>query len=93
MKRTCAYAVARTSDGAYRLSRTSEPSPGPVADIIPVHDRAQTLTGWRLRPRVTMQGAASKVWPKASDDLASTRLMKPGEAKAAIAAADAGDAP
>ena len=93
MKRTCDYAIVRVANGAYRLSRVTGPCPGRVADIIPTYDRKQLLTGWRLRPWIMMQGSPSKVWPKASDAIASTKLLKPGEAKAAIATADAANGP
>ncbi len=53
MDRTSDYTVVRTHDGAYRLDRVTDPYPGPVANITPVRDRAQTVTGWRLRPLVS----------------------------------------
>lgn len=93
MGHTCDYAVVRVHGGAYRLERLTDPYPGPVANITPVHDRAQKLTGWRLRPFVTVQGSKSKVWPSPGDAIAATKLMKPGEARAAVAAADEGGAP
>ena len=93
MDRTSDYTVVRTHDGAYRLDRVTDPYPGPVANIPPVRDRAQTVTGWRLRPLVTMQGSKSRLWPSAGDAIAATRLMKPGKARAAVSAADAGARP
>ena len=74
MYRTSDYTVVRTHDGAYRLDRITDPYPGPVANITPVRDRAQTVTGWRLRPLVTMQGSKSRLWPSAGDAIAATRL-------------------
>lgn len=90
MNRNGDYTVVRTHDGAYRLDRATNPSPGPVAHITPVHDRAQAVTGWRLRPLFTMQGSKSRLWASASDAIAATKLMTPGAARAAVAAADAG---
>ena len=62
MGRSCDYVVVRLHDGAYRLDRTTEPCPGPVAHIKPQHDRSGTPIGWRLHPIVVMQGSRSKVW-------------------------------
>ncbi len=93
MDRTSDYKVVRTHDGAYRLDRVTDPYPGPVANITPVRDRAQTVTGWRLRPLVTMQGSTSRLWPSPSDAIAATKLLTPGKARAAVATANAGARP
>ena len=93
MDRNCDYAVVRLLDGAYRLDRTTDPYPGPVAHIKPIEDRKGTPTGWRLRPIVVMQGSPSKVWGTAAEVIASTKLMTPGQARSAVAAADAAGAP
>ncbi len=93
MDRTSDYTVVRTHDGAYRLDSVTDPYPGPVANITPVRDRAQTVTGWRLRPLVSMQGSKSRLWPSAGDAIAATKLMTPGKARAAVSAADAGARP
>ena len=70
--------------------RVTEPSPGAVANITPIRDRAGTPTGWRLRPLFVMQGSKSKIWPTPAEVVASTKLMTPGQARAAINAADHG---
>lgn len=93
MNPTCDYTVVRMHDGAYRLDRVTDPYPGPVANIMPVRDRAQAVTGWRLRPLVTMQGSTSRLWPSPGDAIAATKLLSPGKARAAVAAADAGAQP
>ena len=93
MDRTSDYTVVRTHDGAYRLDRATDPSSGPVANITPVRDRTQAVTGWRLRPLVTMQGSKSRIWASPSEAIAATKLMTPGKARAAVAAADAGAQP
>jgi len=93
MDRTSEYTVVRTHDGVYRLDRVTDPYPGPVANITPVRDRARTITGWRLRPLVAVQGSKSRLWPSASDAIAATKLMTPGKARAAVSAADAGARP
>jgi hypothetical protein len=90
MDRTSDYTVVRTHDDAYRLDRITDPSPGAVANITPVRNRTQAVTGWRLRPLVTMQGSSSRIWASPSEAIAATKLMTPGKARAAVAAADAG---
>ena len=93
MDRASDYTVVLTHDGVYRLDRVTNPYPGPVANITPVRDRAQTVTGWRLRPLVTMQGSTSRLWPSPSDAIAATKLLTPGKARAAVATANAGVRP
>ena len=93
MAEACAYAVVRERDGSYRLNRTTEPFPGRCADIKPVRDRTGAITGWKLKKLVCMQGAASRVWTSPAEAIAATKLMKPGQAKTAIAQADAVIAP
>ena len=90
MARICDYAVVRLHDGAYRLDRVTEPSPGPVANITLIRDRAGTPTGWRLRPLLVMQGSRSKIWTTPAEVVASTKLMTPGQARMAVKAADTG---
>ncbi|MEO9191636.1 MAG: hypothetical protein ABI224_16770 [Acetobacteraceae bacterium] len=48
--------------------------------------RVRDRLGWRLKPLVVMQGAKNRLWPHPADALVSTRLLKPAEARAAIAA-------
>lgn len=89
MGRPCDYTVVRLHDGAYRLNRTAEPFPGLCADIKPVRDRSGAITGWKLKPLVSMQGSAGRVWTSPAEAIAATKLMTPGQARAAIAHADA----
>jgi hypothetical protein len=93
MDRASDYTVVLTHDGVYRLDRVTDPYPGPVANITPVRDRAQAVTGWRLRPLVTLQGSTSRVWPSPNDAIAATKLLTPRKARAAVAAANAGARP
>ena len=93
MARTSDYAVVRLHDGAFRLDRMTEPHPGPVAHIKPTLDRSGTPIGWKLHPLVVMQGAKSKVWQTAAEAVASTKLLTPGQARTAVAAADTAGAP
>lgn len=93
MARTKDYAVVRLHDGAYRLDRVTEPNSCAVANITPVLDRAATETvGWRLKPLVMVQGSKSKIWSTPAEVIASTKLMTPGQARAAVAAANAAGA-
>ena len=83
------YAIVRVHADSYRLDRSTPPAPGPAAFVIRVRDRLGNPLGWKLKPVVTMQGPRSRVWPAASDALASTKLMTARHAQAAINAADA----
>ena len=94
MSRNCDYAVVRLRNGTYRLDRVTEPAPGPIAIIMPVSartDRLNTPIGWRLKPLVCVLGSRSKLWPTPAEAVASTKLMTPGQARSAVAAADAGE--
>ena len=93
MARFSEYAVVRLRDGAYRLDRVTDPHPGPVANIKPIRDRSEAITGWRLHPLLVMQGSKSKIWPMPAEVVASTKLMTPGQARTAVTAADAAGAP
>ncbi len=93
MARMSDYAVVRLRDGAYRLDRMAEPHSGPVANIKPTVDRSGATTGWKLHPLLVMQGSKSKVWQTPAEVVASTKLMTPGQARAAVTAADAAGAP
>ena len=93
MARTSDYAVVRLRDGAYRLDRVTDPHPGPVAPIKATVDRSGSTTGWKLHPLLMVQGSKSKVWQTPAEVVASTKLMTPGQARAAIGAADAAGAP
>ena len=92
MARTSDYAVVRLRDGAYRFDRVTDPHSGPVANI----NRPWTVlatTGWKLLPLLVTQGSKSKVWQTPAEVVASTKLMTPGQARAAVTAADAAGAP
>jgi hypothetical protein len=88
MAEACAYAVVRERDGSYRLDRITEPFPGRCATIQPLRDRGGAITDWKLKKLVCMQGAASRIWTSPAEAIAATKLMKPGQAKTAIAQAD-----
>ena len=84
MARECDYSVARQADGTFSLNRKTEPFPGTVAFIKPTVDRNGELSGWRLKPLVTMQGPKSRVWTTAAEAIASTKLMTLAAAKRAV---------
>ena len=86
MSRVSDYAVVRVHADSYRLDRTTPPAEGPAAFVIRIRDRPGNPLGWRLKPLVVMQGSKSRIWPSAADAIASTKLLRPGEAKAAITA-------
>ena len=89
MTKNADYAVVLLHGGAYRLDRTTPPSPGVVATIALVLDRAGQKLGWRLRPHVFVQGPRSRIWPTPAEALAATKLLTLGQARAAIEQADA----
>jgi hypothetical protein len=93
MKAGCPYRVSREISGSYRLDRVSPPTPGPCARIVCVSDRTGVVLGWKLRSLVTMQGSQSRLWPSVADALTATKLMTPGQANAAVIAADAERSP
>ena len=93
MRRNSDYAVVRLHDGSYRLDRVKEPAPGPAAKIVPIRDKAGAPLGWRLRPLLAMRGSKSKVWSTPAEVIASTKLMTPGQARAAVTAADTAGLP
>jgi len=82
------YSVTQEADGSFRLIGLTGPAPGPVAYIRPVADRKGGPIGWRLKPLVTMQGSASRIWPTPAEALTSTKLLTPGQARTLIATAD-----
>ena len=84
MTREHHYTVAKKSDRTFSVNRTGEPSPGPVAFIKPILDRTGEITGWRLKPLVTMQGPQSRVWATAAEAIASTKLMALAAARRAV---------
>ena len=88
MSQASDYAIARVHADSYRLDRTTPPGQGAAAFVIRGRDRLGNPLGWKLKPLVTMQGPRSRVWPAASDALASTKLMTARQAQAAIDAAD-----
>jgi len=84
------YTAVRDGDGSYRLVRSTPPDAGAtVARIKPVLDAGQNVTGWRLRPLVTMHGATSRLWKSAAQAIAATRLTSFAQARRMISAADA----
>jgi len=83
---TTAWDVARPNP-------VPDPHPGPVANIKPTEDRSGATTGWKLHPLLVMQGSKNKVWQTPAEVVASTKLMTPGQARAAIGAADAAGSP
>ena len=84
------YTAVRDGDGSYRLVRSTPPDAGAtVARIKPVLDAGQNVTGWRLRPLVTMHGAKSHLWKNAAEAIAATRLMSFAQARRSVSAADA----
>ncbi len=85
---TNTYAVVRGHDGGYQLQCTSEHPARKIATVNQVKDRTGGLLGWRLKPLVVMQGARSRIWPTPAEAIVSTKLMTPGQAKAAIRQAD-----
>ena len=62
-----------------------------LALIARIEPRIETYngppTGWRFKPVTFMGGPASKVWPTVADALVGYRLMTPGKARKAVAAA------
>ena len=93
MARTSDYVVVRRRDGAYRIDRATNPHPGPVATIKPSRDGSGAAIGWKLHPFLMMHGSKSKTWQTPAEAVASTKLMTPGQARAAIGAADAAGGP
>ncbi len=89
MSHTSSYVVMRERDGSYRLHCTTPPLPRVIAMIAPVSDRGDQVLGWRLKPLVVMHGARSRIWTTPAEAITATKLMTPGQAKAAIRAADA----
>ena len=78
------YTVARHHDGSFQIERTTEPFSGSVAYVTPAFARTGQQAGWRLKPLVTMPGAKSKIWPKAAEVSAATKLMTLAAAKYAV---------
>ncbi|GLR66919.1 hypothetical protein GCM10010909_15990 [Acidocella aquatica] len=68
-------AIFQTTDGRLRLDRISGERASPVAYASPVIDRKGAITGGQLQPIVVVQGSRSKVWPDATEALASTKLL------------------
>lgn len=91
MATQCAYAVVRVHADRYRLDRVTSSVTGAAAFVTRVTDRFDKPIGWRLKPLLVMQGATSRVWASVADALAATKLMTPGQARAAVTAADAAD--
>lgn len=81
------YAVVRVTPDRFRIDRATPPHPGTAAFVDRVRDRRGEPLGWRLKPLVVMQGAKSRIWPSAADAIASTKLLTPKQARAAVAAA------
>ena len=90
MTEVSSYTAIRESDDSYRLVRSKPPDAGvTVARIRPVRDVRQNVTGWRLRPLVTLHGATSRLWKSAAQAIAATRLTSFAQARRMISAADA----
>lgn len=87
MTAASSYSVTREHDGSYRLHSSGPPLPRVVASIVPVKDRTDQVLGWKLKPLVVMQGAKSRLWTTPDEAIIATKLMKPGQAKAAVQAA------
>lgn len=87
------YSVTKERDGSYRLHSSGPPLSRVVANIVPVKDRADLVLGWKLKPLVVMQGAKSRLWTTPDEAIVATKLMTPGQAKAAVRAACKGEAP
>ena len=87
------YSVTHERDGSYKLHSSGPPLPRVIASIAPVKDRADQVLGWKLKPLVVMQGAKSRLWKTPDEAIVATRLMTPGQAKAAVRAARTGATP
>lgn len=66
----------------------SSPGTGTVAFVLRFRDRLGNPLGWRLRPRVVMQGSKSRICPTPAEALASTKLFSLKEARDAVLQAD-----
>jgi hypothetical protein len=90
---TTGYAVSRVNADRYRLDRTTQDEPRPIAFAERAYDRARAPVGWRLRPLVSMRGSPSTLWPAPADALASTKLFTVTTAVHMVGAADLAAAP
>jgi len=93
MAPACPYAVVRLHDGTYSLEHMDGPASSRCALVKPVTDRTGKVLGWKLKPLVCMLGSKSRLWTSPAEAITATKLMKPGQAKAALAQADAARLP
>ena len=91
MKAASSYSVTQERDGSYSLHSSGPPLSRVVASIAPVKDRTDQVLGWRLKPLVVMQGAKSRLWTTPDEAIIATKLMTPGQARAAVRAAGTTD--